>query len=264
MPGEEQIKAFWDWFIRHEKELYASRDVDGPRFVELVDRLEALDEHLGLIVFASEDDDEVHVGPRALILTAHGHSDTAEVVEQLVDAAPSIDERWEIIPFCPPEADFATQEYTYEDVTITADDVSFVFYGGTDEGDQDGDNDEDDEDDEDNEDDDDEENEADRPSKVTAAKSRAGETGDSDDDEDGEVNLILRIKGCPAEADDRYLNLAFMLLDAALGERNVIYFVGTVNVLPPEHELFKDGESTLLPASELRNQFSEIFGIEEE
>lgn len=68
--------------------------------------------------------------------------------------------------------------------------------------------------------------------------------------EKGLLDVLLFIPGCPAPNDRQYMHVAFLMLDALLGEYNVVCRLGSIDVLRADPELSEGLEPR--PLAELR------------
>lgn len=115
MAAQCTEKQFWDWFVRHARQL---RNPSGRSYEQLTDELLDILQgyHEGLSFEIGSDEIE------ELVITAYGDTDHFDAIEKLVSQAPPIT-GWKVTAFKPPmEGDFRLE---MDDVLI---DTAHTFF----------------------------------------------------------------------------------------------------------------------------------------
>ncbi len=121
VTSSDEIKAFWDWFVRRAPALKAIRSAEDAAYAELETRVAKIDPRLDVEIGGSYGSDEM-----SLVITAHADARLFPVVDSLVQSAPSID-GWRILALKPPL--FEDLEVTYDGGAIRSGDIWFRVLG---------------------------------------------------------------------------------------------------------------------------------------
>ena len=110
--------GFWDWFKKHEPELFGFESNPENIFAMLADQLARVDPNLTFEL------GQIKEGKRDFIISADGVKKAFPAVSALAGAAPTLP-RWRVVRFRPRRS--ALSIVTLGGVTLAANDVAFTY-----------------------------------------------------------------------------------------------------------------------------------------
>src|SRR5712692_786646 len=110
--------GFWDWFKKHEPELFDFENHPGYIFAALAEQLAKVDPNLTFEL------GQIKEGKRDFIISAEGVKNAFPAVSALAGAAPELP-RWRIVRFQPRRSSLSI--VTLAGVTLAPNDVAFTY-----------------------------------------------------------------------------------------------------------------------------------------
>lgn len=119
MNEQTTYQSFWDWFTRHEKELFSFEQNEELLLPQTLERIQEV--HPDLVFEIGPEID----GIREFTISANGMKKAFSTVIELAEAAPVYD-RWDIVPFRQPK-DPQDIEVQIDDIVLAPSDLMFSY-----------------------------------------------------------------------------------------------------------------------------------------